>query len=72
MSLFSSPMAIPIVAIVSVFAFLIIQSIVAGAKAIVKHRNELELKQSLVDRGMTADEIERVVQATSIENETDA
>lgn len=67
MSIFSNPLSIPIVAIVSVFGWLIINSVVQGARAIVKHRNEVELKQSLVDRGMSADEIERVVSATAIE-----
>lgn len=71
MSVFYSPMAIPIVAIISVFTWLIIQSIVAGARAIVKHRNEVELKQSLVDRGMSADEIERIIHATSLEPDKD-
>ena len=71
MSLFSSPFAIPIVAIISVFTWLLISSvvsvIVSGVKGIVKHRNEVELKQMLVDRGMSAEEIERVVNATSQE-----
>lgn len=69
MSLFASPMAIPIVAICCVFLWLIIQSIVSGVQGIVKHRNEIELKQSLVDRGMPADEIERIVQASGPEME---
>jgi hypothetical protein len=72
MSIFSNPLSIPIVAIVSVFAWLIIHSVVQGARAIVKHRNEVELKQSLVDRGMSAEEIERVVSATAIEPGEDA
>ena len=69
MSLFASPFAIPIVAIICVFAWLIIQSIVSGARGIVKHRNEVELKQMLIERGMSADEIERIVQATGLEKE---
>lgn len=64
MSVFASPFSIPIVAIICVFGWLAIQSIVAGIRGIVKHRNEVELKQMLVDRGMSADEIERVVQAS--------
>ena len=63
MSLFASPMAIPIVGTMCVFAWLIVQAIVSGASSIVKHRNEVELKQMLVERGMSADEIERVVRA---------
>ncbi|MCA9129463.1 MAG: hypothetical protein KDB22_20395 [Planctomycetales bacterium] len=64
MSLFASPFAIPIVAIAGVFAWMIVSAIVSGVSAIVKHRNEVELKQMLVNQGMTADEIERIIQAT--------
>ncbi len=64
MSLFASPFSIPIIAIVGGVGFLIVLSIVTTVKEIVKHRNEIELKQSLVDRGMSAEEIERIVQAT--------
>ncbi len=64
MGLFTSPFAIPIVAIGSVFAWMIIQAIVTGVSDIVKHRNEIELKQTLVDRGMSADEIERIILAS--------
>ena len=71
MSLFSSPLVIPVVAILGVFGWLIISSIVVAVRQIVKHRNEVELKQLLVDRGMSAEEIERVVQASSPE-EADA
>ena len=66
MSIFASALSIPFVAILSVFAWLIVQSIVAGVRGIVKHRNEIELKQSLVDRGMSAEEIERIVRSTSM------
>ena len=66
MTLLTSPFAIPIVAIVMVFGYLITQSIVAGVRGIVKHRNEIELKQSLIERGLSADEIERIVNATSL------
>ncbi len=65
---FASPFSIPIVAIIAVFTWMIISSIVATVQGIVKHRNEVELKQSMVDRGMTAEEIERVVQATSLDD----
>lgn len=64
MNLLVNPIAIPIVAITSVFAFLIISAIVDGVSQIVKHRNEIELKQSLVDRGMSVDEIERIIHAS--------
>ncbi len=66
MALFASPFLIPVAAIVCVFGWMIISTIVTGVRGIVKHRNEVELKQMLVDRGMSAEEIERVVQATSL------
>ena len=66
MNMLFNPIAIPIVAITSVFAFLIISAIVDGVSQIVKHRNEIELKQSLVDRGMSADEIERIIHASPV------
>lgn len=67
MSFFLSPFSIAIVAIIGAFTWQISNAIVAGVREIVKHRNEIELKQSLVARGMSADEIERIVQATSTE-----
>ncbi len=46
-----------------------ISAVVGGVQSIVKHRNEVELKQQLVDRGMSADEIERIVTATAVKEE---
>lgn len=69
MTFFMSPIAIPVVAIVSVFVFLCISALANSVQSIVKHRNEVELKQQLVDRGMTADEIERVVMATTVRHD---
>ncbi|HBE72407.1 MAG TPA: hypothetical protein DDW52_30090 [Planctomycetaceae bacterium] len=66
-----SPLLIPIVGALALFTWLIISTIVHGVKAIVKHRNEVELKQMLVDRGMNAEEIARVVEATSVLDEED-
>ncbi len=68
MSLFMSPFAIPLVAIIGVFSWMCISAIVTGVQSIVKHRNEIELKQQLVERGMSAAEIERVVSATTIQS----
>lgn len=65
MWIFTSALAIPMVAIGGVFLWLMVQAIVTGVQGIVKHRNEVELKQMLVDRGMSVEEIERVVRATS-------
>lgn len=61
----ASALIIPIVAIGSIFLWIIVQTILTGVRDIVKHRNEIELKQTMVDRGMSADEIERVCRATS-------
>ncbi len=72
MSFLAFPFSIPIVAIVCTFAWLIISSIVSGVQGIVKHRNEVELKQMLVDRGMSAEEIGRVVQASGVTDEENA
>ena len=68
MSLFMSPFAIPVVSIIGVFSWMCISAIVSGVQSIVKHRNEIELKQQLVERGMSAAEIERVVSATNIQS----
>ena len=48
MTFFMSPFAIPIVAIVGVFVFLCISAVMNCVQSIVKHRNEVELKQQLV------------------------
>ncbi len=64
MSLLFSPYAIPIVAIIGTFVWMSISAIADAAQSIVKHRNEIELKQNMIDRGMSAEEIERVVHAT--------
>lgn len=71
MSFFMSPLAIPVVAIIGVFSWMCISAVVGGVQSIVKHRNEIELKQQLVERGMSAEEIERVVSATSIQRDND-
>lgn len=64
MNLIASPFIIAVLAIGGLFVWMIIQAIVTTVRDIVKHRNEIELKQSLVDRGLSADEIERIIQAT--------
>lgn len=69
MSMFFSAFAIPIVAIIGVFVWMSISAIAEAAQSIVKHRNEIELKQMMVDRGMSAEEIERVVRATNQSDE---
>ena len=69
MQLMYSPFAIPIVAIVCVFAVKIVSLLTDAARGIVKHRNEVDLKQTMIARGMTADEIERVLYATTAHRE---
>lgn len=68
MAIFASAFVIPIVAIGGVFLWMTVQAILTGVSDIVKHRNEIELKQTLADRGMSAEEIERVVRATPDKN----
>ncbi|GAB5403049.1 MAG: hypothetical protein Aurels2KO_12800 [Aureliella sp.] len=66
-----TPFIIPVAAIVCVFSWMIVSSIVAGVRGIVKHRNEVELKQMLVARGMSAEEIARVVEASGVGDDAD-
>ncbi len=65
MHLITSPMLIPVVAIVGVFTWLIVSAMANAARQIVKHRNEVELKHAMIQRGMSADEIERVLSVSS-------
>lgn len=60
--LFSSPFIIPVVAIVAGLGVPIISSAWASVE---RHKQECELKRSMVERGMSVDEIERVLQAGS-------
>lgn len=69
MSFLMTPFAIPIVAILAVFGYVAVQTVMSTVRGIVKHRNEIELKQSMIDRGMSAEEIERVIQSTSIRDD---
>jgi hypothetical protein len=66
MSFFLSPLAIPVCGIIGVFSWMCISAIVNSVQSIVKHRNEVELKQQLVDRGLSVDDIERIVRATNV------
>lgn len=72
MMFLGSPLLIPVVAIGGVFLWLIIMAIVSGVQSIVRHRNEVELKQMLVDRGMSADEIVRIVEASGAKESEEA
>jgi hypothetical protein len=64
MNLFN-PFLIPIVAIGGYFLHQIICSIAESYTATSKHRADTELKMQLVQRGMSASEIERVLTATA-------
>lgn len=64
MSPFLLSFAIFIVALGCVLLWKIVQAILVCICDIVKQRHEIELKQTLVDRGMSADEIERIMRAT--------
>ena len=64
-----SPFTIPIVAIVGVFLWLSISALAKVVYGIVRHRNEIELKQAMVARGLKADEIERILLATALHDE---
>lgn len=63
MSLFN-PFLIPIVAIGGYFLHQIICSVAESYTATSKHRADTELKMQLVQRGMSASEIERILSAT--------
>jgi hypothetical protein len=70
MQIFYSPAAIPIVAIISVFVWLTISAIAETVQKIVKSRDEIQLKQTLADRGLSAEEIERIVVASSSDEDS--
>ncbi len=70
MQIFSSPFAVAIFGTICVFVWLSISAIANAVRSIVKNRDEVQLKQTLVDRGMSAEEIERVVMATRPDSET--
>jgi hypothetical protein len=69
--LLASQNIIPMVLFVGLFSWLSIYAIVSAIQGIVKHRNEIELKQMLAARGMSAEEIERVLQASSPSGESE-
>ena len=67
--LFYSPFTIPIVAIAGTFIWLSISAMAKVVYGIVRHRNEIELKQAMIERGLKADEIERILVATALQDE---
>jgi hypothetical protein len=58
----SPGMFFQVVVFVSLCA-IFIASIVGFWFYVIKHRNEVSLKQSMVDQGMSAEEIEKVIKA---------
>ncbi len=66
-AIFSSPFIIPVVAIVAGIGCPIISSTWLNVE---KHRAECELKRAMIERGMSASEIERVLAATAPAEQT--
>ncbi len=62
-AIFFNPLAIPIIAIVSVFTWLIIASISESISNVMNHRADVDLKMELFSQGVPADEIVRIVEA---------
>ena len=62
-ALFMSPFAIPICAIVCVFIWLTVASISESVAQVLCHKADADLKQELVARGFSPDEITRVVES---------
>ena len=61
--IFFSPFGIPIAAIVCVFIWLSIVSISEAVTKVMKNRTDADLKLELLSRGLSADEIVRIVEA---------
>lgn len=55
--------AIPVVAVLGVFTYLIVQAVAQSVCEASKHRADAELKIALAQRGMSAAEIEQIVAA---------
>ena len=49
--------------IFAILGLMLIIAVLYYVHEVIKHRNEVGLKQSMVDRGMSAEEIERVIKA---------
>lgn len=61
--IFMSPFGIPIVAVICIFSWLAIASVSEAVAKVMCNRNDTEMKLELLARGMTAEEITRVVEA---------
>lgn len=60
---FMTPFGIPIAGIIGVFGWLAVASISEAVAKVMCNRNDSELKLELLARGMTAEEVKRVVEA---------
>jgi len=49
--------------IFAILGLMLIIAVLHYVHEVIKHRNEVGLKQSMVDRGMSAEEIEKVIKA---------
>lgn len=65
-NLLFNPFLIPIVAIVGYFGYKAIEAVSHSYTAVARHKSENELKLVLAQRGMSADEIVRVVSAGQV------
>ena len=60
-----------VVIIVLIVSFTgVVTTIIKQARKYASHRHEMDFKRELLDRGLTGDEIERVVQARGPMNES--
>ena len=62
-AIFMTPFGIPIAAIVCVFAWQIVQTVSDAVSKVLCRRADVELKQELIARGFSSEEIARVVEA---------
>lgn len=69
--MFASPFVIPVVAIVATFTFLSIATICHMIGNMYQVSRTLSMKQRLVEAGLSAAEIERIIGANVAELETD-
>lgn len=61
--IFFTPFGIPIIAIISVFTWLIVASISEQVGKVMRHKANTDLKLELMARGLSSEEIVRIVEA---------
>lgn len=62
-AIFYSPFTVAIFISLGAMVYYAVVSITSSIEKVAKHRQTVELKQMLVDRGMSVEEIERIVRA---------